>query len=238
MYTKTEGIILQNIKYADKKHIVKAFTKDFGLITFMAIPGSSASSKIRKAAISPLSISEYSFSHRQNKEIQILNEASIKYVNNEISANMAKVSIALFVNEIMIKTIREHVPNEELYEYLKEFLIELNNATENFMNYHLKFLLELSRFLGFEPLNNFSDQEKYFDCREGKFSSVFFGFPMGLNEEQSKLFSDFLKNYENNFPPTRKERNELTDCLIAFYKMHVAGFSEVKTTEVLKELYH
>lgn len=238
MHTKTEGIILQNIKYADKKHIIKVFTRDYGLLTFLAIPGNSPSSKIRKAAISPLSISEINFSYRQNKEIQILNEAVIKCVNNEISTSMPKVSIALFMNEILVKTIKEHMPNEELYEYLIGFLIDLNKAQQYFTNFHLNFLLQLSKFLGFEPLNNYSETEKYFDCREGKFSTVSLSYPMGLSGEQSKLFADYLQNNKIDFPGKRSERNELVDCLLAFYKMHIPGFTDVKTLDVLKEIYH
>lgn len=238
MLVKTESIILQNIKYGDKKLILKVFSKQYGFITLSAITGKSPSSKIKPASILPLQLSELSFNFKQNKDIQQLIEANLLYVCDNISKDFNKLTVAQFLNEVLIKCIKEQNPNEELFDFIVSSYKWFNEANEEYNNFHICFLFELSKYLGFEPLNNFNKHNLYFDTREGKFTEVSLSFPLGFDKLQSQLF---LKIFDANLlrkPLGRSERNELLECLLAYYKMHVAGFNELKSFEILKELYN
>lgn len=237
MLVKSEAIILQNIKYADKKAVIKAFTKQHGLLTFSTIITKSPQSKVKPAGVLPLTVTELSYNLKQNRDIQLLTESNITYVYDDIPRNYLKLAIAQFMNEVLIKCIKEHVGNEELFAFVVNAYKWLNEAKENYSNLHIYFLLELSKHLGFEPNNNYSATDKYFDTREGKFTPIELGFPLGLNNIQSKLFSYSLGEGLLNKPFTRAERNELIESYLAFYKMHVAGFSDLKSPAVLKELF-
>jgi len=237
MLVKSEAIILQNIKYADKKAVIKAFTKKHGLLTFSAIITKSSQAKIKPASVLPLTVTELSYALKQNRDIQLLTESNIAYVYDDISRNYLKLAIAQFMNEVLIKCIKEHVGNEELFAFVVNSYKWLNEAKEGYSNLHIYFLLELSKHLGFEPNNNYSANDKYFDTREGKFTPVELGFPLGLNNLQSQLFSQSLNEGLIDKPFSRSERNELIESYLAFYKMHVAGFSDLKSPSVLKELF-
>ena len=92
--------------------------------------------------------------------------------------------------------------------------------------------------MGFEPHNNFDSQNCYFDTREGRFTPTSLSFPLGFDKMQSQTF---LKVFDANLlgkPLGRAERNELLECLLAYYKMHVAGFNELKSYAVLKEMFN
>ena len=100
MQVTTEGIILQNIKYGDKKVILKVFTKHHGLVTFNAFASKSPNSKIRSASILPLQHVELNFILKANKEVQQLTETNLLYVYNDISRNYNKLAVSQFLNEV------------------------------------------------------------------------------------------------------------------------------------------
>lgn len=237
MLVKSEGIVLQNIKYADKKVILKVFTKDQGLLTFYAVTGKAPSSKVKVASVLPLSIIELSFPLKQNKDVQQLYEANLIYVPDQIGRNYNKLAIAQFLNEVLVKSIKEHLPNEELFEFITGTFKALNESEEGFANMHVSFLIELTKYLGFEPHNNFSSQNIYFDTREGKFTPFAVSYPMGLSKEQSQLLTKVLASDSLHLSLNRNERNDILESLLAIYKMHVAGFNDLRSFAVLKELF-
>ena len=238
MLVKTEGIILQNIKYGDKKLILKVFTKQQGLITFGAVTGKSSTAKIKSAGTLPLQIVELTFHLKPNKEIQQLTESALIYICDDVSKKFDKLTIAQFLNEILIKCIKEQHPNELLFDFIISSYKWFNESTADYNNFHICFLFELSKYLGFEPHNNYSDQNSYFDTREGQYTGLSLSFPLGFDAEQSK---SFLKIFDADLlgkPLKRSERNLLLECMLAYYKMHVAGFNELKSYNILKELFN
>jgi len=238
MLVKTEGIILQNIKYGDKKLILKIFTKQHGLVTFSAIASKSPTAKIKSAGTLPLQQVEISYHLKPNKEILQLSESNLIYVCDDVSKKFDKLAIAQFLNEILIKCIKEQHPNESLFDFIASSYKWFNESTGDYNNFHICFLFELSKYLGFEPHNNYSAQNLYFDTREGQYTGASLSFPLGFDAGQSK---HFLKIFDANLlgkPLGRGERNELLECLLAYYKMHVAGFNELKSYYVLKELFN
>lgn len=237
MHVKSEGIVLQNIKYGDKKSILKVFTKNYGLVTLFAAAGKSPTSKIKIASILPLYQVELSFILKQNREVQQLTESNILYIYEGISRDYIKLAIAQFLNEVLIKTIKEHTPNEEMFSFVTSTYQWLNESNAGYSNVHIYFLHELSRYLGFEPHNNYSIHECYFDAREGKFSQLAMSFPLGFNKEQSLLFAKCLNSDILTSQLNRQERNEILECLLALYRMHISGFNELKSFDVLKQLF-
>jgi DNA repair protein RecO (recombination protein O) len=238
MLVKTEGIILQNIKYGDKKLILKVFTRHQGLITLNAIASKSPTAKIKMASTLPLQFVELSFNLKANKDIQQLNEINLLYVCDDISKNFNKLTTAQFLNEVLIKCIKEQHPNEELFNFIVSSYRWFNESKEDYNNFHICFLFELSKYLGFEPHNNFDAHNNYFDTREGKYTSAQLSFPLGFDKAQSHTF---LKVFDANLLGKslgRAERNELLECLLAYYKMHVAGFNELKSYVILKEMFN
>ena len=238
MLVKTEGIILQNIKYADRKLILKVFTKQHGLVTFSAIASKSPTAKIKTAATLPLQLVELSFNLKANKEIQQLTESNLLYVFDEVSKDFNKLGTAQFLNEVLIKCIKEQHPNEDLFEFIASSYKWFNESKMDYNNFHICFLFELTKYLGFEPHNNSDKNNLYFDTREGKFTPVSLSFPLGFDKAQSQTF---LKVFDANLlgkPLGRAERHELLECLLAYYKMHVAGFNELKSFAVLREMFN
>jgi DNA repair protein RecO (recombination protein O) len=237
MLVKSEGIILQNIKYADKKIILKIYTKKYGLVTLHAVTGSKPAAKVKSSGIMPLNQVEISFVQKQNRDVQQLTESRSTFIYSNLTRDYNKLSIAQFLNEVMIKCLKEQHPNEPLFEFITYAYKWLDENPGNSSDFHIYFLFELSRYLGFEPHNNYDASNIYFDTREGKFTSEALGFPLGLDKEQSLLFCKLFDPALIDVTFTRKERGELLECLLAYYRMHVAGFNELRSLPVLRELF-
>lgn len=236
MNVKDIGLVLQNIKYADKKNIIKVFTKQHGLITCLARVSKSNSSKIRPSNLMNMNLVEIEFNLKQNKDIQLLTEVNCYYVYDSIHKNIHKLSIVQFINEVLNKTVKEQSAQEELFEFVSESLIQLDGMMGSVSNFHHYFLIDLLKHFGFEPSNNYDQYNKYFDCREGKFCPVEFPGPIGLNEKSSELLSMALSSDLVSSKLNNAQRSDLLESILSYYRFHIPGFNDLKCLEVLKEV--
>ncbi len=236
LYT-TQGIVLHNIKYADKKIISKIYTKDFGLISANINVGNGAKAKIKSGVIQPLTQIEFVVSLKENKDIQQISEVKCVFVYTDLQLNFNKLCTAQFLNEILYKCIKEQTPNHDLFDLICNTYQWLDKAVDCYTDTHIYFLFELTKHLGFYPVNNRDNHLAYFDTLEGKFFSTIKSFPLGFDYLQSELFANlFSYSLSNQKKMNRADRLALLECLIQYYKMQVPGLVELKSYKVMQEM--
>src|SRR5262245_33183421 len=113
MLHTSQGIVLHNIKYADKKIISKIYTKEFGLISANINVGHSAKSKIKAGVIQPLTQIEFVVSLKENRDVQQVSEVKCLFVYTDLQLNFNKLCIAQFLNEVLYKCLKEQSPNDD-----------------------------------------------------------------------------------------------------------------------------
>ena len=236
MQVKDNGLVLQSIKYADKKNIIKLFTKHHGVVTCLARVSKSNSSKLKPSALMNMNLVEMEFIHKQNKEIQILTEVNCLHIYSSIHKDIHKLSILQFINEVLTKTVKEQGPQEELFDFVWYSLVQLDEMTEPIANFHHYFLIQLLQYFGFEPVNNFDNDNLYFDCREGRFCGVEFPGPIGLNAYSSELLHKALSSDLLHLKLSNAQRTDLLESILTYYRIHIPGFNELKCLDVLKEI--
>jgi DNA repair protein RecO (recombination protein O) len=236
MRVSDKAIVLQVIKHGDHKCIIKLYTAHNGLVTAAAAVRKSPSSKIKSSSILPLNLVDVELVLKQSKEVHQLTEAVCYCIHTNISLSLSKLTIAQFLNEVLIKCVKEQGPNVHLYEFIETCFKYLNDTESDFENLHLYFLIELTKYLGFEPQNNFTSLYPYFDCREGRFTSLSMALPLGLSKDDSILFSEFLKINVLKEKISGRQRQTLLEVMLAYYRLHIPGFNDVKSLEVLKEV--
>ena len=236
MRVSDKALVLQAIPYSDRKLILKLFCREHGLVTAAAIKGSSPSSKIKAAHIRPMNLLEAQFTKKENREIQQLTEVNCYYISDNVSNSLHKLTIAQFLNEILVKAIKEQSHNTELFDFVEGCIRFLNEKDAGYMNLHVYFLIELSKFFGFSPINNHSEELCFFDCRERQFTSLNLPFPLGLDKNSSALLAHALsKNcLEEKF--SNEQRQLLLESLSAYYQHHIPGFDQLKSLNVLREV--
>lgn len=234
----TEAIVISSIKYSDSSLIVRLFTAEKGLQSFL-IKGvlSSKKGKINAAYFLPLSQLKIVANIQDQRNLQSLREVSILHPYKTLGVAIKKQSIVLFLSEILSYCIQEQEKNEPLYEFLKHSFIWLDNH-EKVSNFHVYFLLQLTKYLGFYPDVSFLEAQA-FNLHEGEFTS--FGPKEQLiTGEKLKCFKRLLGiNFEvlDSTQFTRKERKELLDMMIKYYETHVQGFRLPKSLKVLESVF-
>ena len=238
MQQTIQGIILQNTKYQDKKNILKIYTLQHGLQSYAIHIGRSKSSKIKPAHILALNQIEFIEHTRKTREVQKISEMRITHVYQQLFSDLNKSCIAVFLNEVLIKSLKEQHENAELYFFVSEKLKELDLSEKIISNFHLHFLIQLAKHLGFYPNNNYSPKLCLFDLQEGIFTDTVPLHPYYCDSETSFQFNKLIiANYnEVDVLLTAQIRSDLLQTLLLFYRLHVPNFGEVKSIQVLKEV--
>ncbi len=237
MYHKTRGIVLHTIKYSETSVITKIYTEKLGLQSYIVKGVRAAKSKSKAAMLQPLTLLEMEVSHRENKPLQFIKEFRRLFVFQSIPFDTLKSTMSFFLLEVITKSIREHEPNEELFEFLYEALCALDQVDKLNPDFHLLFLLHFTTYLGFAPHDNYSEQTPFFEMSEGVFVANQSTLHI-MNRKESMALNDLLqKNLFDNTASgiTRAERKQMMRNLLKYYQLHVESFS-LKSPEILEEI--
>lgn len=240
MLLTTRGIVFNQVKYGESSIIAKIYTEHSGLQSFLIKGARSRHAKIRPAHLQHLTLVEMEVSERSNRDIQYIKSLKIACPFRDIPFNVKKSAIAVFLNEVLFKVIREEEANPELFSFLFNAIQFLDLKTGSLGLFHHLFLVRLSRFLGFFPSDNYSERFCYFDLQEGEFCTGPGPAGMIAGHDPSKLLHDLLQlSFEDldgaGVPPA--VRHELLELILDYYRMHIPGFTNIKSHLVLAEVF-
>ncbi len=193
---------------------------------------------MKKGSLQPLTILQLVVYNKEKNQLQNLKEIEGIIPFQHIPFDIRKSSVVMFLNEILYKSIREEEPNEGLYDFIEESLRLFDGENAGAENFHLWFCAGLTRFLGFFPMNNFSENNNCFDLQEGIF---FHGPPMHQNQVDGgpgRMLSLLLSAAAPADVPLKKssDRNRLLEILMDYYRLHLPSFGEVKSHVVLRQI--
>jgi len=157
-----------------------------------------------------------------------------------MTCDPVKNAIALFIAELIGKTVREEHPNRELFDYFLQSIKILELTTKSCANFHLAFMIGLSRYLGFYPDVSEYVSGAYFDLLNGHFVSAKPQHHNFLNPADSLVFSRLMRiTYENMtaFRFSGSERKAVIEHILNYYRLHLTNFSEIKSVAVLHEVF-
>jgi DNA repair protein RecO (recombination protein O) len=236
MLVKTKAIVISSIKYQEKSLIVKCFTLSDGLKSYFVRDAfSSRKSNQKIAYFQPFSILEIEAVHKNKGTLENFKEIKLAIPFQTIHNSVTKSTIVLFLSEMMHYSIHEEEENEALFTFLETALLWLDTHDE-IANFHLIFLLEATKYLGFYPDTTNIDLP-YFEMTEGIFTP--FNAISSLSEHETQLFKKLLElKFESDLKTFHViERQILLKILIDYYSFHLEGFRKPKSLDVLKEVF-
>lgn len=240
MIHKTKGIVLSQVKYGDTSFIVHAYTEKFGRQTYMVKGGRSKKSTKKSNLFRPFFLLEMEVYHRDGKNIQSLKEVRLCENLNNLVFDVYKSAMVLFLTEVCTKVLREEEANKELFVFLYNSIRYLDLTEESIARFHLYFLSKLSRFLGFFPQLNWTDESTYFDMDNGFFvpEERIHAHCLGkrISNKLNVLFSTSIDRI-NDLLISKEEENFLLRSILNFYALQIDGFSNLKSLSVLNELF-
>jgi DNA repair protein RecO (recombination protein O) len=227
MLHKTKGIIINFIPYRETSIIAKVYTEEFGIQTYIENGVRSSRGKNKMALFQPATLLELVVYMNPKKQIQRISEIKCSHPYETLPYDILKSSIALFIIEILHKSLREESENKPLFNFLNQTLIDLDTVKEGFENTHLQFLLNFAFYLGFAPQ---TAKEISSQFREN-------AIPVSLSPDVESALNQFIMGDSYaELKVNRSLRNELSNILITFYRLHVENLSEIKSLVILREV--
>ncbi len=240
MLTKTKAIVIKTIDYSENSVILKCFTEQFGLQSYLINGVKNKKGAIKPSHLLPLNLLDLDVYHQLNKNLQRIKELKCQPIINNIHYDLLKSSIGIFMGEVLNKTIQaENQADKNLFEFLFTFIQYLDLTQQSLANFPVYFMLQLSQYLGFNPKLNYSTENNSFDLEEGVFKPSEKGdikvVEPHLSEYWFKLCTIHLDAF-NTLEINKTYRNELLNHVMLYFKIHSDGFNELKSNKVLMEV--
>lgn len=239
MLHTTEGIVLNTLRYSESSIIAKIYTKTFGLRSYIVSSGRGKKSKTKTTLLQPLSNVVIIVNQKEKNTLHHIQEIQCLHPYHTIPYNVVKSSMALFLNEILYKCIHEEEANENLFDFINSSLQILDMKDEEYNNFHLLFMVKLSKYLGFYPQGNYQTETPWFDMQEGIFVPYKPSHPFFLDQVNGKhIFNLMSSTYEgllNATVPT-SVRKSLLSNLVSYFELHISTVKDVKSHHVLSEV--
>jgi len=237
MLVTIKAIVLSSVKYSDADLIVKCYTQE-GLKSYMLKSIlKSKKGKLKAAYFQPLTQLELVAKHNIRGSLNFIKEAKVSYPYNSIAFNITKQTIVLFLSEILSKSIHEEEVNKQLFEYIETALIWLDTHDE-VANFHLLFILNLTKHLGFYPEKDVADS-LFFNLEEGCFTNSIPRNDVVTGENLTHLKVLHGINFEglHELKFNSSTRQAILDILIRYFELHLPGFHKPKSLAILKTVF-
>lgn len=239
MLVNTNAIVISALKYGEADLIVKCFTEKCGLKTYL-LRGilKSKKGKFKASMFQPLTQLELVAKHKDKGTMEYLQEAKMLATYKTLHTEVVKSTMVLFISEVLKNSVQEEEENIPLYHYLETTFNWLDHH-EKFANFHLLFMLKLTKYLGFYPDDSNLEPE-YFNMLDGIFQNLktndycFEGPNVFLLKQLLQInFSD-LEELKLN----KQARNHFLEMLLLYYQLHIDSFKKPKSLAVLHEIFH
>ncbi|RZN84673.1 MAG: DNA repair protein RecO [Winogradskyella sp.] len=239
MLIKSNIIVLSKIKYKDYDIIVRAYTKHRGTVSYL-IKGGLKSSKTNRAKsvyFQPLMQLAVEENFKPNQSLHYLKDIKSNYIYKTLYSNVYKSAIVMFLSELMAMVLKEEEENADLFHFIETAFQYLDNE-DNFANFHLLFLLRLSRYLGFQP-DESKESTNFFNLRTGYFETQSEGH-YSVSGKNLTLLKQLLGiNFDavSIIKINALERHSFLDMLLLYFELHLEGFKKPKSLKILSEVF-
>ena len=240
MLVKTNAIVLNSLKYGESQIIVDMFTEMHGRLSFMQRIPRTSRSGVKKQFFQPLTILSIEFDFRPSQKLQRIKEAAVACPFVSIPFDALKLSIAMFVAEFTGYCTRSEQANRPLYLFVENSVRWLDACTNGFANFHIIYMLHLSRFVGFYPNLDSGVGKTWFDMRSGCFTGSMPAHNDVLQPDEANKIRLLMRlNYTTMrlLSLSRSERNRIVEVILQYYRLHQPGFPERKSLPVLMQLF-
>ncbi len=234
------GIVLHSLRYGDNQLIVDVFTASSGVVPFLVRTSRNRRSGPKASAWQPLALVEVNWVHRPQSHLQKPRELTLWKPWRSLSSDPYKAAMSLFLSEFLFHALRKEQENPEMFDYLVNALSWFDEVDEHYVNFHIVLLLHLTRFLGFLPNVDDWHEGSYFDLEAASFASVRPTHKHYLEPEEASLVPKFLRMNLRSMQAVGLNhdiRRRALDIVTDYYRLHIPEFPELKSLDVLAEVF-
>ncbi|TBN00208.1 DNA repair protein RecO [Hyunsoonleella flava] len=238
MLSTTNAIVLSKLKYRDNDLIVKCYTQEHGVVGFL-LNGVLKSKKTNKkvAYFQPLSQIQIVFNYTKTRSLYAIKEVRINNPYTSLHSHILKSAVVLFLSEILTTALQEEEKNEALYSYLETTLLWFDNENE-YANFHLLFLLKLTKYLGFYP-DTSNIYRSFFNLEDGSFQEREEG-KHSISGENLILLKDLLGikfDALHTIKINAQKRQSFLNMILLYFRLHLGSFRTPKSLQVFNQVF-
>ncbi len=240
MLIATEGIVLHFIKHRESSVITTVYTRDFGRQSYLINSAHGKKSKNKANLLQPLFLVDLVAYQKQSRELHRIKEIKSNRAYQNIAFDITKASQAILISEILYRTLNEQESFPEMFDFIKSAILYFDLMEKGASNFHLFFLFRLTEYLGFLPNTQKAGFEGWFDMRKGSVVPFQPAHPHFANKEVTEFIIKLaaLKIHElDRLEISRDMRVSVLTVLLDYYQLHFDNFREIKSMNVLREVF-
>ena len=211
----TELLVLGLTKVGDNALVVQTLSREWGRRGFLV----RSARKTGTTLFLPLNIIEAEIVENPRSELWTIKDIGLKEGLQGCRGDIRKNTMTLFLSEVLLRTVREGVVEDGLYDWCVGSVLTLNALEESCANFPVRFLLELCGAMGFRP--SFDDIAPFAEEHLGPMKTL-------LNAP----FPEAML-----LPLNGSTRNKLCEDLLRYLSYHTDVNIQVKSLAVLRDLY-
>lgn len=220
MTYKTKGIVLNFIKFKESSIICKIYTESFGLQSYI-VNGVRSSNKTKMSLFQPLTILDLVVYNKSSANIQRLKEMKIDVIYMTNHTDIKKISVCIFLSELLSKILSNEPNQNQKFNFLYNSFLIYDGLEKNIKNFHIQFLLKLTKFFGFQISDSSQITKAYLN-----------------KKEQNDFVMDCISmDYDSKIQSNYSERNDVLNSLIIYFSQNLGINIKLKSLQVLKEVF-
>ena len=237
---RSRGIVLRSIRYSDTKAIVSIFTETSGTVDFIVRHSAKGHTAVRASALAPLTLVETLWEPHLNASLQKPRELNLWRPWLSLPFQPSKAAIAMFLGEMLGHALRSEEANGPLFDFVVNSLEWLDESEGHYANFHIVFLMKLTRFLGFMPNVDDWHDGALFDLQSATFVNSAPLHPYYLDATESELVPKFLRMNIRSMQAVGLNgamRRRALEIVAQFYRLHIPELPELKSLAVLEDVF-
>ncbi|UJP66053.1 DNA repair protein RecO [Mongoliitalea daihaiensis] len=227
MLVKTSGLVLSYIRYKDTSIIVKIFTKELGLKSYIINGVRSSTAKSKMGFYQPMMLLDLVVYHKETSNLNRVSEVKLLQAFQRIPFEFKRSGIAMFMAEVLSRCLYDGYQNESMFDFLEEAITLLDSPHCNLTHFPITFLMETSKYLGFAPV---SAEEFFEELNQAWASSRDF-------QVEATYLDGLLQHsfaFDQNVPSIA--RRNLLDLCLSYYSAHLEESKEWKSIKILRQI--
>lgn len=215
MTVNTELIVLHTTKFGENSIVVHTLSREYGRRSFLV----RGAGKRLMSLFLPLNILEADVQESTKSTLFTARNLTARHPLLGIRSNVFKNSMTMFMSEVLYRVIKEGAAEQGLYEWCERNILLLDAVQNDFSNFHLRFLLELTVALGFSP--------------ESRDLQPFVGdhYPTVERFMQTSFAESML------IPLNGSVRNEIAEEILRYIEFHTESSVNINSLKVLRDLF-
>ncbi len=231
MFTNSEAIVLNTVKFKEKDLIVHFFTQSHGVLTFMIKNAFSLKSKNKVQYFYPFNILKINFDYHSTKNFQYVKDFNLISFNDS-SNSIVKHAYLSFHLELVNQIKPLLLQSDELFDYYKNIVVM--HHTE--INYYqiLIDLLNLLTIMGHQPNLETYFPNSYLNLYNGHFETTYNPKTKSNFQESELIYK--LQNNEVIIENNNSLRSKCIATLIQYIQIHLKENIKINSIEIFRGL--